>query len=329
MTNQWQKVISLIVRTYTTWRALVCAGVRVYPGRVQQIINIIGPTFFAIALGYVLWRVTHSRPGMLVDVAMFVATPCLVFGSMYTTEVVAGEALRLWASYLIIGVGTFSIAWVAFGLFGKRRSWRSGLYLPIVFANTLNIPLPIIYLAFGDEGVAKAVLMYIPNALLIYSVGVYMASGHGGLKQGIITVLRTPMIYAAVLGLVLNVTGAALPEVALTAVKLVGQAAVPLMLIILGMTIGEVRFNQMPLTLGASLIRMGGGFALGMLAVWLLGLTGLPRSIVVFEAAMPSAVFVSLLATKYKNEAELVSSIVLTTTLMSIAVIPALLYYLT
>ncbi len=44
---------------------------------------------------------------------------------------------------------------------------------------------------------------------------------------------------------------------------------------------------------------------------------------------MPSAVFVSVLTAKYKNEEELVSSVVLTTTLMAIAVIPALLYFLT
>ncbi len=266
---------------------------------------------------------------MLIDVAMYVATPCLVFVSMYSTVVVMGEAARLWAAYLIIGAGTFVIGWLAFGLFGKRRSWRSGIYLPIVFANSINIPLPIIYLAFGDEGVAKAVLMYIPNALIIYSLGIYMASGHAGFRQGLVTVLRTPLIYAAILGLVLNVTGAAMPEVVTTAFKFVGQSAVPLMLLVLGMTIGDVRFKQMPLTLGASVVRMGGGFVMGLLAVWLLGLSGLPRAVVLFEAAMPSAVLVSLLATKYKNEAELVSSVVLTSTLMSIAVIPALLYYLT
>lgn len=295
----------------------------------HQIVNIIGPTFFAVLLGYILRRAADAPPGILVDVAMFVATPCLVFGSMYSSPVVIGEALRLWASYFVILLGTFAIAWLVFGFFGKRRSWRSGLYLPVVFANTINIPLPIIYLAFGDEGVAKAILFYIPNALVIYSVGVYMASGHVGLKQGLATVLRTPLLYAAILGLVLNVTGVPLPEVVTSAFRFVGQAAVPLMLLVLGMTIGDVRFKQLPLTLGASAIRMAGGFAMGLLAVWLLGLTGLPRAVVLFEAAMPSAVLVSLLATKYENEAELVSSVVLTTTLMSIGVIPALLYYLT
>jgi malate permease and related proteins len=129
--------------------------------------------------------------------------------------------------------------------------------------------------------------------------------------------------------LALNLAGVGLPEVVTESFGLVGDAAVPLMLLVLGMTIGDVRFTQMPATLVASSIRMGGGFALGPLAVWLLDLTGLPRAIVLFEAAMPSAIFVSVLANRYKNEAELVSSVVLAITVMSVAAIPALLYYLT
>jgi predicted permease len=298
----------------------------VYAGKMEQIVNVIGPTFFAIILGYVLGRFTHVRAAGLVDVAVYVATPCLAFGSMYSSAVFLGEALRIWASCLIIMAGTFVMAWIAFGIFRKPRP---GLYLPIVFSNTINIPLPIIYLAFGDEGVSKTMLFYIPNGLLVYSLAVYIASGQKGARLGMRAMFRTPLIYAALLGLLLNVTGVPLPEVVTSAFKLVGQAAVPLMLLILGMTIGGVRLTQLPVTLGASVIRMGGGFLMGLLAVWLLGLTGMPRAIVLFEAAMPSAVFVSLLATKYDNEAELVSSIVLTTTLLGIGVIPALLYYLT
>jgi predicted permease len=302
------------------------ASTGVYPDEMEQIVNIIVPTFFAIALGYLFGRVSRASAAPLIDVAVFIATPCLVFGSMYSSPIVMGEALRLWASCLMIMGGTFVLAWLAFGF---RRQGRSALYMPIVFANLINIPLPILYLAFGDEGVATAVLFHIPSALLTYSLGVYMASGTKGLRQGVGLVFRMPLIYAAILGLVLNVAGVALPEVVVTSFKSVGQAAVPLMLIVLGMSIGHFRFAQIPLTLVASVIRMGGGFAIGMLAVWLLGTTGVPRAIVIFEAAMPGAVAVSALCTKYKNEAELVSSIVLTTTLMAVGVIPALLYYLT
>jgi predicted permease len=292
---------------------------------VHQIINIFGPTVFVVALGYLLGRVSKASVETLIDVAMFIATPCLVFSSMLSSIIVLGEAARLWASYFMVLAGTFVVAWLVFGLMKNRRR---ALYLPVLFANTINLPLPIIYLAFGDKGVATAILLYVPNAFVIYSLGIYMASGHKELRQGLKAVLRTPLIYAAVLGIVLNVTGVSLPGGVTNAVKLMGQAAVPLMLLVLGMNIGRFRISQIPLTLTASMIRMGGGFAIALLAAWLLGLTGLPRSIVLFESAMPSAIFVSVLCTKYDNEAELVASVVLTTTLISVAVIPALLYYL-
>lgn len=292
----------------------------------EQIITVIGPTIFAIALGYLLGRVSKSDIGTLINVAMFIATPCLVLYSLYTNPIVITDAARGWAATLMVVAGTFVIAWLALGI---RRRRSLALYLPIVFANTINIPLPIIYLAFGDAGVGMVVLFYIPIGLLIYSLGVYLASGQKELRQGLKAVLRTPLIYAAVLGLVLNLTGAHLPEVVVNSLKSVGQAAVPLMLLVLGMNMGRFRFNQLPLTFAASVIRMGGGFAVGLLAVWLLGMSGLPRAVVLFESAMPSAVVTSVLCTKYDNEAELVSSIVLTTTLMAVGVIPALLYYLT
>ena len=292
----------------------------------EQIVTIIGPTLFAIALGYLFGRVSRESVAPLVSVAMYAATPCLVFSSVFSSTIRIGEAAKMWSSCLLIMAGTFVVAWLIFGLVWKKHS---GLYLPIIFINSINIPLPIIKLAFGDEGVAQAVLFYIPGGLLLYSLGVYMASGQKGLKQGLGVMLRTPLIYAALLALALNLVGVGLPEVVTESFGLVGDAAVPLMLLVLGMTIGDVRFTQVPATLVASSIRMGGGFALGLLAVWLLDLTGLPRAIVLFEAAMPSAIFVSVLANRYKNEAELVSSVVLATTVMSVAAIPALLYYLT
>jgi predicted permease len=305
--------------------ALVPDARGVYPDLMRQIITIIAPTLFAIGLGYLFRRVSQASIAPLVSVSMYLATPCLVFSSVYSSTILLSEAAKMWASCLLIMAGTFAVAWVVFGLVWKEHTV---LYLPIVFMNTINIPLPIIKLAFGDAGVAQTMLFYIPYAMLINSLAIYMASGQKGMREGLRAILRTPLIYAVVLALVLNLAGAALPEVITKSVGLVGQAAVPLMLLVLGMTIGDIRFTQLPATLVASVIRMGVGFSLGLLAVWLFEFTDIPRAVTLFEAAMPSAVFTSLLASRYKNEAELVSSVVLATTLLSLAVIPALLYYL-
>ncbi len=297
-----------------------------YPGGVQQIVNIIGPTIFAVVVGYLFGRLTRANMAPLVDFAMYVAVPALAFSSMLGSTIVFADAARLWAAVLIIMAGTLTLALT---LFGVLRQKHSGLYLPIVFNNSVNIPLPILYLAFGAEGTALAILMYIPAQLLLNSLGVYVASGETDIKQGLRAMLKTPLIYAAVLGLALNLSRVPVPDAIFRSVDLLGRAGVPLMLLILGVSIGRFRFRQISLTATAGVLRMGGGFAFGLLAVWLLGLAGVNRAVVLFEAAMPSAVFVSVLAAKYKNEEELVASVVLLTTMIAIAVVPALLYFLT
>jgi malate permease and related proteins len=292
----------------------------------HQIVNIIGPTFVAVVIGYLFGRVTKASMAVLVDISIYVAVPAMAFHAMVTSEIVFGDATRLWAASLIVMVGNLVMALV---LFGVLRQKHSGLYLPIVFTNYINIPLPIIYLAFGAQGAALAILMYIPQGIILNSLGVYVASGEKDIKQGLLVMLKTPLMYAAIVGLALNLARVPIPQVIIGSVDLLGKAGVPLMLLILGVSVGRFRVKQVPLTLVASIMRVGGGFALGILAVWLLGLVDAGRAVVLFEASMPSAVFVSVLAAKYKNEEELVSSVVLVTTLMAIPVIPALLYFLT
>lgn len=298
----------------------------VYPDPVHQIVNIIGPTFFAVVVGYLFGRFAKVNMAPLVDISMYVAVPAMAFHSMVTSKIVFSDATKLWAACLIVMVGSLVFALI---LFRVLRQKHSGLYLPIVFTNYVNIPLPIIFLAFGSEGAALAILMYIPQGLILNSLGVYVASGEKDIKQGLLVMLKTPLMYAAILGLALNLAHVPLPAVVTGSVDLLGKAGVPLMLLILGMSIGRFKFNQIPLTAAASVLRIAGGFALGMLSVWLLGLAGVNRAVVLFEATMPSAVFVSVLAVKYKNEEQLVSSVVLATTLLAVPVIPALLYYLT
>jgi predicted permease len=292
----------------------------------QQIITIIAPTFFGIAVGFLFYRFSRASTKTIIDVAMYIAVPCLVFTSMLSNPIVLKDAAKLWTACLLNLGGSFVIAWIVLRFDRKKHS---GLYLPIVFSNLLFIAVPILYLAYGTEGLTNAVLFYVPNGVLLYSLAIYVAAGRVGLKQGLRELVRTPLIYAVLLGLALNLAGVTLPSLVMNSVKFVGQAGTPLLLLVLGMNMGGIRISHLRLTLVASVIRMGGGFALGLLAVWLLGLTGIPRAVVIFESAMPAAFISAVACTKYENEAELVSSVVLFTTLASVAVVPALLYYLT
>lgn len=291
----------------------------------QEIIAVIVPTFFVIALGYLYERISGEESSTLIDVGLFIATPCLVLTSLLTQPIVVGDAIWLWLSCILTVIGPYLVARL---LFLRSRTKHSGFYLPVMFANLINIPLPIVSLAFGTEGVADTILFYVPQGLLIYSLGIYMAAGQAGLRLGLRAMVRNPLLYASLLGIVLNLAGVTLPSLIYDSLSFMGRAAVPLMLLVLGMTMRRGKLSHLPLSLLGTVLRMGGGFAFGLLAVWLFGLTGMPRNIVLFESAMPAAIIAAALATKYENEAELVSSTVLLSTLASVAVIPALLYFL-
>ncbi|NLE73419.1 MAG: AEC family transporter [Actinobacteria bacterium] len=290
-----------------------------------SIIEIVLPTFATMGVGYVFGRLSNVDLRSVIDVAMYITLPALAFTSMLDKPIILGEAAKLWAAAVFVALGSYALAWVFFRI---TRQQHSGLYLAIIFMNSVNIPFPIIYLAFGAEGLAVATLFYIPNALLIYTWGVHIAYRAENWKDSVKEVLRVPLIYGAVGGLIFNLAHVQPPALIMGTLEFIGQAAIPLVLIVAGVDIAGIRPTAWPTAITAGAIRMGGGFLLGVAAAVLFRFTGVARAVVIFDAAMPTAVFASILCAKYRNESELVSSVVLITTVASVVTVPLLLYFL-
>lgn len=278
-----------------------------------------------MGVGYVFGRLSKVDVRSIIDVAMYVTLPTLAFTSMLKSPIVLSDAARLWGAAVFVALAGYLMAWVFFRVTGAKHS---GLYLPIMFMNNVNIPFPVIYMAFGAEGLAAATLFYIPNAILIYTWGVHIAYGRESWKESGKEVLKVPLIYASLMGLVLNLTHVQPPALLMDTLEFIGRAAVPLVLIVAGVNIAGIRPTAWPTAITASVLRLGGGFALGLAAVAVFGFTGITRAVVIFDAAMPSAVFASILCAKYNNESELVSSVILITTVASVLTVPLLLYFL-
>jgi len=289
-----------------------------------ELLNIILPTFIVILVGYIFGKIAKVDLSVVVDIVLYIGLPALAFTSMLEKDIVLLEATKVWAAALIIMFGCGAVAWIVFKILKQKHS---GLYIPILMMNTVNIPFPILYLAYGSEGLFAATLFYIPNSLLIYTLGVFLAAGKHW-KESIKEVFKVPPIYAALLGLLLNLLDVTVPELIIRPLGFISMMVVPLVLLVLGNNLSKVKFTSLPTTLLASFIRVGGGLSFGLLTASMFNLTGVLRSVVILDSAMPSAVNSSLLATKYNNEAALVSSVVCITTIVSLVVIPFLLYVL-
>ena len=289
-----------------------------------DLLNVLMPTFVVIFIGFLFGKIAKLNVSAMVQVSFYIGLPALTFVSMTSTKIVLLDATKIWAAALIIMFGCWIVAWVVFKMIGQKHS---GLYIPIALMNTRVIPFAIIYLTYGSEGLYAATLFYIPNILLLCSLGVYVASGKHW-KDSIREVFRVPAIYATLVGLLFNLLNIAVPELVAKPLNFIGVMVIPLSLLVLGRNLSVVKLTSLPTTFLASFIRIGVGLLLGFLTVSLFNLTGILRSVVILDSAMPAAVMSVTLATKYNNEAEQVSSVVFVTTISSLVVIPFLLHIL-
>ena len=131
---------------------------------------------------------------------------------------------------------------------------------------------------------------------------------------------------ALIPALVFNINDVELPIFLSRLSGLLGQAMIPVMLITLGVQMGEIQKIKISFNVfAASTVRLIGGPVLALLIVPYFGLEGLERSTGILQAAMPAAVLASIIALEYKLLPEFVTTTVLFSTLYSILTLTVIL----
>ena len=276
------------------------------------------PTFLIILVGYLIGKKKKVNLEPFTDLIIYITGPSLILFSIAKSTLDLNNAaiISLSSFLVILGMGT-----ITFILLKLTKSKKRGLYLPITVGNTGFLGFPIALFAFGNEGLARAIVYDITNAILIFTVGIYLISKHADLKEP----LKIPLIYAAILGIILNITKTTIPATIATPLEMIGLTTIPLALMILGYNLTKIKITSIKTTLGASLLRILGGFTFAFIITSLLGLQGIDRGIVLVLAAQPSAMMSMILCQKYNQDAELAASIVFVSTLLSIISIPIIL----
>ncbi len=280
-----------------------------------RIFSIIFPVFAIAALGF--WYGKRKRPDMALanQLNMDLFVPALVFAALSSKDfdLVAYGALALGGAAVIIGSGL--LAWpVGRWLHADHRTFVP----PMMFNNSGNMGLPLALLAFGDRALPAAIVLFVVEMALHFSVGAYILDH----RTRFASMLRIPVIVATLAGLAVSATGLSLPAPLRTVIGMLGDIAVPLLLFSLGVRLTEVSLRDWRLgAVGAVL-----GPASGLLMVWLyVQLVALPgeqlRLLIIF-GALPPAVLNYIVAEQYRQEPEKVASIVMLGNLASIAIMP-------
>jgi len=290
------------------------------------------PLMLAAGVGWALGRWARGIEAQTLSrLTFYVLTPCLTFSSLATSSLKGAEVGQIALFVLANTVVLAALALAVTRTMRLSRSWASAFLLTVLFVNSGNYGIPVNLFAFGEGGLERAVTYLVVSSILVNTVGVFLASqGRGGGMEPLRNTLRAPLPYAAMLALGVNLAHWQVPFPLLRVTETLGRAAVPCMLLLLGMQLARVTRagNQWPLIGLASFIRLGLAPVVAWLIASVMGLSGLTRQVCLVEASMPTAVATTILATEFGAEPRFVSGTVFLSTLASVFTLTVLLLLL-
>lgn len=279
------------------------------------------PIFIVASFGFGLQRWLGLDKRALSNVVFNCFSPCLVFASLVNSRLGGEELFGLVAFTVLTILLMGGLAFMVARLMRLSRTDTAALLIVIMFVNGGNYGLTLNQLRYGDEGLSRAIVYYLTSTVMVYTVGVVVASmGQLNGRQALARVARVPAVYAAVLAVIIYSFQAValIPAPFMRGIEVAGAGAIPVMLLVLGMQIADMQVTDTwRLTIPAVSLRLLIGPVAGVLIATLLGLRELGRATAIVEASMPTAVIAIILATEFGLRPSLVTSIVVWTTLLS------------
>ncbi|HUF87057.1 MAG TPA: AEC family transporter [Thermohalobaculum sp.] len=281
-----------------------------------QVLQIVAPVFLLAFAGYVWGRLKLNFDlEFITRLAVNFSMPCLIFAVLVKVEIepraVRDMALAALAAYAGLGL----VLWLAL----RAAGWSVRTYLvPGTFGNTGNIGLPVALFAYGEPGLAFAIVIFAIMAILQFTVGIYIVAGSGSVLQ----VLRQPLVYASVLGGLFAFEGWEIPAWALNSLDLAGQIAIPAMLLTLGVSIANLSVGEVGRATLLSLLKLAAAAAVAVAVAWAFGLQGAARGSLILQIIMPVAVTSYLLAERYRAGPDRIAGAVVVSTLVAAIAVP-------
>lgn len=296
-----------------------------------------------IALGYVVgrlkWLGDNDPARTLGNAAYYIFVPALLFRTTARLDLAAmpwGTLVAFFVPVLVLMVGVYAVL-----------RWRLQPGEPVAgpcvraisacFGNSVQMGIPMAAAMFGEAGLSIHVAIVSLHALTLLTVLtalVEMDLARDRARQGtedthlgrlLLATARNTIIHPVVLpilaGLAWNALSLPLPGLVDETLLQLGQAVVPLCLVLIGMSLAYYGLKG---ALRGALVLSALKLAVLPLAVlvvghWVFGLSGLPLAVVVMAGALPVGNNALIFSQRYRTlEAEATATVVVSTAVFAV-----------
>ncbi len=293
-------------------------------------IQVVLPVFLVVCAGFVLEKSAKLDFRTLTISSLYVFSPALVYAALMKRDFDLALAGDLFVFMILYTAILYALAWFLARVLGFDSESRSALLLTTVMMNVGNFGLPLSLFAFGEAALEISILTFVLFNIPLGTLAIVIAQGaRTSFSAALLNMAKIPIFHGVALAFLCKILAWAPPEFILRPIDLVGQAAIPVMLIMLGMQLARTQWqSRWGFFSLATLIRL----AIAPLVAWglaaALDLKGLTRAVVILQTSTPSAVLPLLYSLRFGVRPDLVAGTILTTTLLSAATLTILLYLL-
>jgi predicted permease len=286
------------------------------------------PVFIIIALGYLagrVWKITPDTIRILTNLIIFFLLPCLIFVSTLNTQFDSSAWTMIMAAMFVVLI----VGLISYGLakhLHLENGKQNGFMLGTMFMNAGSMGTSVALFVFGIEAFLLAIVFYITVQMLLYTVGVFIVSDGSLNLKSLKPVLAMPLVWALILGMGASRLGVG-TDIDLAPIQMMAGAAIPLLLLTLGMQLSLIKPNAEALRLPAiaAAVRIPAGVVIALAIVYFLGLQGIEKSVVILSASMPTAVTTFVIGSRFNADKDQLSQQILLTTIISIFSVPIIL----
>lgn len=296
----------------------------------QVLVNVLFPVFAIVGVGYAIARLVGVEPPALASLSYWILGPAFIFDVLADADLAPEVVGKVVGSTILGMILIAALAAAVMRLIGARFSVLAATVLTSIYGNVGNFGLAISAFAFGEEALPIAGIVMVTVNTVGILVGVGLATlQRGSVMRSVGTAALSPLALAVIPALAVNFSDISLPVWFDRPVSLLAGALIPVMLLTLG-----IQIAGMPRALPDRLVALPVGVKLALaplaalLGVMAVSLGGLAAQVVILQAAMPAAVFTSLIALEHRLEADYVTSVVLTGTLVSAVTLPVVIILL-
>ena len=304
----------------------------------HPVVSSLVPVVLLILVGVVTGKLQLIRQEAvrdLTNLVFLVLTQALLFRTMSSVRVQELDFLPVW-SYFAVAVTLFAAILLVLG----TTSRAAVLALTGTFSNTVMIGIPLVGLAYGQEGQVLLFTLISLHALVLLTMATVVLellqareqerdqaqSGDAVQRHRLMTIVMAvknavvhPVPMPIIAGLLFAQTGWTLPGLVDRPLLLLGNAFGPVALVLVGVTLAQVSIGRdFKGAMAIALIKTMLHPLLMALAGWAFGLRGLSLTVLVVAASLPVGANVFLFAYRYKKAEALVTASVALSTLMAL-----------